>query len=80
MPAIPTRVPPPGDRSQQDLWNRVQEALRAVPLYFSSKTYIEGLEAGDLFNLNAVLGSTIEIRESVRRWPDAVLDLYPSGR
>lgn len=62
MPAIPTPAPPSGDQARQDLWDRVQEALRAVPLYFSSKTYIEGLEAGDLFNLNGILGSTIEIQ------------------
>lgn len=62
-PGPPERTPvPPGDPSTVSLWENVQDALRAVPAYFESGTHIEGLEAADLFNLNSVLGSTIEIQ------------------
>lgn len=44
------------------LWKNVRQALEAVPAYFRSTTHIEGLDAGDLFNLNSVLGSTIEVQ------------------
>lgn len=40
----------------------VREAIRALPFYFESKTVIEGLNASDLFSLNAVLGGTIEVQ------------------
>lgn len=40
----------------------VKEAIRALPFYFESKTVIEGLDASDLFSLNAVLGGTIEVQ------------------
>ncbi|HWG72786.1 MAG TPA: hypothetical protein VG184_01895 [Acidimicrobiales bacterium] len=40
----------------------MKDALRALPAYFGSGTHIEGLEAGDLFNLNSVLGSSIEVQ------------------
>lgn len=33
-----------------------------MPFYFESKTIIEGLDAGDLFSLNSVLGGTIEVQ------------------
>jgi hypothetical protein len=41
---------------------RIETALRAVPFYFESSVVIEGVEARDLFSLNAVLGSTIEVQ------------------
>lgn len=41
---------------------RVKDALCALPIHFSSRSAIEGLEAGDLFSLNSVLGGTIEIQ------------------
>lgn len=44
------------------LRDRVQEALRALPAYFDSKTNIEGLGVTDLFSLNALLASTIEVQ------------------
>jgi hypothetical protein len=40
----------------------VTEAIHALPFYFDSKTVIEGLDAGDLFSLNSVLGGTIEVQ------------------
>lgn len=58
-PALPT---PDTSDDRYPLWLRVREALQTLPLYFESKTMIEGIEAGDLFSLNAVLGSTIEVQ------------------
>ena len=42
------------------MWLRVQDALRALPVYFTSETNIEGMLATDIFSLNAPLGATIE--------------------
>lgn len=44
------------------LVENVQDALAALPVHFSSRTFIEGLEAGDLFSLNSMLGGSIEIQ------------------
>jgi hypothetical protein len=44
------------------LLENVKDALQAIPVYFDSGTHIEGLEASDLFNLNSVLSSSIEIQ------------------
>jgi len=44
------------------LVENVREALHALPFYFASKTVIEGLDTGDLFSLNSVLGGTIEVQ------------------
>ena len=41
---------------------RVEEALYAIPRYFASDTNLEGIEAQDLFSLNSVLGSTLEVQ------------------
>ena len=43
-----------------DLWQRVREALLAIPSYFRTPTNIEGMLATDIFTLNAALGATIE--------------------
>ncbi|ORB20484.1 hypothetical protein BST34_11970 [Mycolicibacterium monacense DSM 44395] len=40
----------------------MRDAMAALPVHFSSQTYIEGLEAGDLFSLNSMLGGSIEIQ------------------
>lgn len=40
----------------------VMHALGTLPAYFRTATRIEGLEGGELFNLNAVLGSAIEVQ------------------
>lgn len=58
-PPKPTPLAP-GLRT--DLVTNVKNALRALPLHFTSRTAIEGLEAADLFSLNSVLGGTIEIQ------------------
>ena len=61
-PAAP--IPPlldPSDRRTR-LTDRVRAALRALPAYFDSKTNIEGLGVTDLFSLNALLASTIEVQ------------------
>jgi len=42
------------------LVSNIREALGALPVYFRTVTQIEGLDAGELFNLNTVLGSVIE--------------------
>jgi len=67
--------------------NRVREALRALPGYFSSATNIEGLAATDLFAVNTVLGATIEVQvvETLNRirdvWdPDDEWPLYSFER
>jgi hypothetical protein len=58
---------PPPERKKTDpttphyeVWLKVKEALMALPLYFETETIIEGLHATDIFNLNSVLGATIE--------------------
>ena len=40
----------------------MRDALAALPAHFTSRTFIEGLEAGDLFSLNSMLGGSIEIQ------------------
>ena len=40
----------------------VTEALGAIPVHFRTATRIDGLHAGDLFSLNAVMGNTIEVQ------------------
>ena len=50
------------DNPKTELVERVVAAVHAVPFYFDSATVIEGVEAGDLFSLNTVLGSTIEVQ------------------
>jgi hypothetical protein len=64
MPNVPERVPLPvltaEDHRLQLLHNRVKNALEALPGYFRSETRIDGIQTGDLFSLNSVLGGTIE--------------------
>lgn len=62
-PPAPQRTPiPAGDAARKELLERVKEALRALPVYFQSDTNIEGLQSGDLFSLNTLLGGTIELQ------------------
>jgi hypothetical protein len=61
-PPAPKRAELPDDDPQARLVAKVKEAIHALPFYFESKTVIEGLDAGDLFSLNAVLGGTIEVQ------------------
>lgn len=59
----PERTPiPDDDEKRARLVENVKDALAALPNYFRSETTIEGLEAGDLFSLNSVLGGTIEVQ------------------
>lgn len=62
VPGRPTRTPLPQDDKRARLVENVRAALAALPSYFRSETVIEGLEAGDLFSLNSVLGGTIEVQ------------------
>ncbi len=56
----PPQSQPPTQWEHYDLWERVRQALFAVPDRFSSPTVIEGLLATDIFTLNAPLAATIE--------------------
>jgi hypothetical protein len=42
------------------LYQRVREAVAALPTYFRTETYISGVLATDIHTLNTVLGATIE--------------------
>ncbi|KAA8826963.1 hypothetical protein [Bifidobacterium myosotis] len=42
------------------LRNGVVQALRALPMHFTSPINIEGIEVNDLFSINTLLGGTIE--------------------
>ncbi|MDE0162366.1 MAG: hypothetical protein OXL98_11595 [Acidimicrobiaceae bacterium] len=58
-PAPPALDP---DNPRTVLMGRVKEALMALPGYFNSTTNIEGIDASDLFALNTMLGTTIEVQ------------------
>ena len=60
--ARPQRHEFPADGERAALVRQVMDAITALPVYFRTTTRIEGLEAADLFSLNAVLGSTIEVQ------------------
>lgn len=60
--AQPERYELPTDGGLATLVRQVKDAITALPVYFQTTTHIEGLEAADLFSLNAVLGSTIEVQ------------------
>lgn len=59
---------PEGD-SAGALVRGVRDALTALPAWFQTTTRAEGLEVGDLFGLNTVLGGAIEVQvvESLNR-------------
>ena len=56
----PSRIVPADSWAHKDLWHRVKDALAALPIYFRSDTFIEGINATDIFTLNSALGATIE--------------------
>ncbi|MDE0042023.1 MAG: hypothetical protein OXT74_08305 [Candidatus Poribacteria bacterium] len=56
----PVRTPPDENQFGAEVYQRVREALFALPTYFRSDTAIEGILATDIFTLNAAFGSTIE--------------------
>lgn len=58
----PARTPLPGDDPRTKLRNNVMDALASLPFYFTSTINIEGLDAGDLFSMNTLLGGAIEIQ------------------
>ena len=60
MVAPPVRKPPDSSWQHYRLFERVQEAVFAVPSSFRSDVVIRGVQATDLFNLNALLGAAIE--------------------
>lgn len=59
---LPQRTPLGQDATKLKLLGNVKDALRSLPIYYSSQTFIEGLESSDLFSLNSVLGGSIEIQ------------------
>ncbi|MBU8815940.1 hypothetical protein KL864_08460 [Mycolicibacterium goodii] len=61
-PAPPQREEPDPNSKRGKLVGNVRDALAALPVHFTSQTSIEGLEAGDLFSLNSMLGGSIEIQ------------------
>lgn len=56
----PSRELPGEDWSHLDLYRSVREALRSLPVYFETETFIEGVSATDIFTLNSAFGATIE--------------------
>lgn len=61
-PLLPARETFPADTARAQLVADVRDTLHALPAHFASKTFIEGLEAGDLFSLNSMLGGGIEVQ------------------
>lgn len=62
FPDEPAREPLDMSTKRGKLVGHVRDALAALPVHFTSQTSIEGLEAGDLFSLNSMLGGSIEIQ------------------
>ncbi len=58
-PPSPTR-PNLKDERKAALDLLLRDAIRALPAYFTTETFIEGIDAADLFALNSSLGGTIE--------------------
>jgi len=79
----PKRKLPPEDWEHRRLYERVRDAIAALPAYFRTETYISGVMATDLHTLNTVLGATIEDQvvgtlNTIRKtWdPDEAYSLY----
>jgi hypothetical protein len=58
---LPELVSQEGDR-RTELAQRVGGALLVLPGFFEFGTRIEGIDATDLFSLNSVLGTSIEVQ------------------
>lgn len=58
--AKPVSMAPDSRWTHIGLWHRVKDALNALPIHFRSDTFIEGINATDIFTLNSALGATIE--------------------
>ncbi len=54
------RIEPSDTWPHKRLWRGVLDALKALPAHFHSDTFIEGVNATDVFTLNSALGATIE--------------------
>jgi hypothetical protein len=61
VPAPEPYEPDPAHKTTK-LYKNVIEAINALPFYFASPINIEGLDAGDLFQLNTLLGGAIEVQ------------------
>lgn len=59
-PSLPQKIQPSAKWEHYSLWSGVREALMALPAYFHSDTFIEGISATDIFALNSALAATIE--------------------
>lgn len=59
-PEPPQRIEIAPEEPHRELYERVREAVSAIPVYFRSETHISGIMATDLHTLNTVLGATIE--------------------
>lgn len=60
MPQPPTRDPPPANWPHLALYQRVRDAIAAMPSHFRPDIHITGLSAPNLHTLNTPLGATIE--------------------
>lgn len=60
MPLNIKRIEPSDTWPHKKLWRGVLDALKALPAHFHSDTFIEGVNATDVFTLNSALGATIE--------------------
>lgn len=59
-PKAPVRELPPRSWPHYDLYQRVRDALAAMPSHFRPDVHITGLSAPNLHTLNTPLGATIE--------------------
>jgi hypothetical protein len=86
---MPSKPPPPLDVLPDSKWvhyklyQRVRDAVTALPLHFKTETVIAGIMATDLFTLAAALGATIEqqvvdsLNDMREVWdPDHKYELY----
>src|SRR5438132_8602923 len=62
LPPAPEKKKIDPSIAHYDLWVKVNAALTELPSFFETETVIAGLQATDIFNLNAVLGATIEFQ------------------
>lgn len=60
LTSAPARTEPSDSWPHKKLWRGVIDALKALPAHFHSDTFIEGVNATDVFTLNSALGATIE--------------------
>lgn len=61
MPDRPIRTPINSER-QKLLYEQVSKALSTIQIAFNSTINIEGIDATDLFSMNTLLGSAIEVQ------------------